>query len=141
MARVLIESCTCCAVSGSTEWPNAHRAVAADYVLEQRVGQGSYGIVRLARRLRDGAQVVIKEIPLQPLAPPHRKLAMQEAETLAMFNHANIIHCHEARCHAGALRTLTGWSLNKDKVRTANWQDRIFKMVNDMSSGLPLVRL
>lgn len=81
--------------------PRERRPLAADYDLGRRIGEGSYGIVRLARRLQDGAQVVIKEIPLLPLPAAHRKLALREAETLATFSHANIVHCHEARCHDG----------------------------------------
>ncbi|KFB45752.1 AGAP006872-PA-like protein [Anopheles sinensis] len=58
------------------------------------VGQGSFGVAILYERRSDGQQVVMKQIALNDLTLPERKMAMNEVEVFSQLHHPNIIAYH-----------------------------------------------
>ncbi|XP_058123307.1 serine/threonine-protein kinase Nek8 [Anopheles ziemanni] len=58
------------------------------------VGQGSFGVAILYERRSDGQQVVMKQIALNDLTVPERKMAMNEVEVFSQLHHPNIIAYH-----------------------------------------------
>lgn len=62
-----------------------------DYELGEQIGKGSYGIVYRARRLGDGRQVVIKQMPMRGQAQ-----ARAEARVIADLTHPGIVTYFDA---------------------------------------------
>eukprot|EP00242_Pyramimonas_sp_CCMP2087_P005808 CAMPEP_0198215000 /NCGR_PEP_ID=MMETSP1445-20131203/46160_1 /TAXON_ID=36898 /ORGANISM="Pyramimonas sp., Strain CCMP2087" /LENGTH=73 /DNA_ID=CAMNT_0043890489 /DNA_START=180 /DNA_END=398 /DNA_ORIENTATION=- len=61
------------------------------YDVGKTVGQGAFGVVKLAVRKSDGEQVVVKQINTANMSEKERKEAQNEVSILAQFDHANII--------------------------------------------------
>ena len=61
----------------------------SDFTCFQKLGEGAFGRVYLARRKSDDVRVCIKMIPLKKSSSDRN--AIQEAETLSKLDHVNII--------------------------------------------------
>ncbi|XP_023335060.1 serine/threonine-protein kinase Nek8 [Eurytemora carolleeae] len=59
------------------------------------VGRGAYGTAHLAKRLSDGKEVILKQIPVEQMSAADRQGALNEIKVLSMLQHPNIIDYHE----------------------------------------------
>eukprot|EP00049_Salpingoeca_infusionum_P023569 m.12843 g.12843 ORF g.12843 m.12843 type:complete len:421 (-) comp5872_c0_seq1:113-1375(-) len=64
---------------------------AEDYVVRQKIGQGSFGMVNLCKCLVDRRLYVMKSIALQRLTPKQEENARLEAVLLSKLKHPNIV--------------------------------------------------
>ena len=66
------------------------------YVIEDKIGQGGYGVVYLARDLKLGRSVVVKMIANRAVGTDTaRRWFLREARNAAKLNHANIITVYD----------------------------------------------
>lgn len=79
-----------------TEIDAATAAALPDYEVGQVLGQGGYGVVRFGRHRNLDRPVAIKQIPA-PLAsdPEVRRRFVEEARTLAGFDHPHIVRLYD----------------------------------------------
>eukprot|EP00240_Pyramimonas_obovata_P004454 CAMPEP_0118943496 /NCGR_PEP_ID=MMETSP1169-20130426/38427_1 /TAXON_ID=36882 /ORGANISM="Pyramimonas obovata, Strain CCMP722" /LENGTH=366 /DNA_ID=CAMNT_0006888763 /DNA_START=214 /DNA_END=1311 /DNA_ORIENTATION=- len=61
------------------------------YEVGKTIGQGAFGVVKLAVRKSDREQVVVKQINTVGMSEKERKEAQNEVAILSQFDHANII--------------------------------------------------
>eukprot|EP00095_Tigriopus_kingsejongensis_P009765 snap_masked-scaffold422_size175911-processed-gene-0.19 protein:Tk09765 transcript:snap_masked-scaffold422_size175911-processed-gene-0.19-mRNA-1 annotation:"hypothetical protein BRAFLDRAFT_205444" len=59
------------------------------------VGRGAFGTVYLCRRISDGKEVIIKEIPVEGMTKNDRLATMNEVRILALLDHPNVIEYYE----------------------------------------------
>lgn len=70
-----------------------------EYRMLNEIGSGAFGRVCKARRLRDGQEVVVKEIKTVNLPGKMKAATMEEVKVLARMNHPNIVRCEPSqRC-------------------------------------------
>lgn len=62
-----------------------------EYHLLNEIGSGAFGRVCKAKRLRDGKEVVVKEIRTAHLSGKMKAATMDEVQVLAKMNHPNIV--------------------------------------------------
>ncbi|XP_022248106.1 serine/threonine-protein kinase Nek8-like isoform X2 [Limulus polyphemus] len=55
------------------------------------VGRGAFGSVHLCRRLSDGKQVIIKQIPVEQMTREEKQQSLSEAKVHSKLDHPNII--------------------------------------------------
>lgn len=62
-----------------------------EYRLLNEIGSGAFGRVCKAKRLKDGQEVVVKEIRTVHLSGKMKAATMDEVQVLARMNHPNIV--------------------------------------------------
>lgn len=59
------------------------------------VGRGAFGTAYLAKRLSDGKEVILKQIPMEQMSVVDRQAALNEIKVLSMLQHPNVIEYFE----------------------------------------------
>lgn len=62
-----------------------------DYERIKVVGQGSFGVAILYRKLKDNSTIVLKQIHLSDLTKSEKEMAMNEVDVFSKLHHPNII--------------------------------------------------
>ena len=62
-----------------------------DYVREEKLGEGTYGVVYKARNIRTGKYVALKKIRLESVEEGVPSTAVREISILRELNHPNIV--------------------------------------------------
>lgn len=62
-----------------------------DYERIKVVGQGSFGVAILYRKLQDDSAIVLKQIHLSDLTKSEKEMAMNEVDVFSKLHHPNII--------------------------------------------------
>lgn len=70
------------------------------FVVQERLGRGTFGVVYRAFDPELGREVAIK-IPRTSCQPANRERARHEARALARAAHPNVVAVHEVGCHDG----------------------------------------
>ena len=70
-----------------------------DFILEEELGRGSYGIVNKVKRRADQKCYVLKRIELGRLKKDEQEAALQEAWLLSRLKHKNVVKYCEAFFH------------------------------------------
>lgn len=66
------------------------------YVVERKIGEGSFGECYLCTHKATGQHVVIKEICVADMTPEELENTRRESSLLLQLRHPNIVHCLEA---------------------------------------------
>ncbi|TNJ27668.1 Kinase, NEK [Giardia muris] len=67
-----------------------------NYVVERKIGEGSFGECYLCTHKATGQHVVIKEICIADMAPEELENTRRESSLLLQLRHPNVVHCLEA---------------------------------------------
>eukprot|EP00002_Diphylleia_rotans_P014842 TRINITY_DN2885_c0_g1_i2.p1 TRINITY_DN2885_c0_g1~~TRINITY_DN2885_c0_g1_i2.p1 ORF type:complete len:507 (+),score=75.85 TRINITY_DN2885_c0_g1_i2:50-1570(+) len=68
----------------------------AEFVVLQKLGQGSYGVVYQAKRISDGQFYVLKKIDLARMSAKEQQDAVQEVKILASVDHPSIVKYYDS---------------------------------------------
>jgi serine/threonine protein kinase len=66
------------------------------YLIEKKIGAGSFGSVRLATQISSGKKYAIKEIKTAKLNDIERKDAQKEVDFLSQLSHPSIVGYKES---------------------------------------------
>ncbi|KAG8629460.1 hypothetical protein KVT40_003325 [Elsinoe batatas] len=69
------------------------------YEVLERIGQGSFGVIRKVRRKQDGLVMCRKEICYTKMSDKERHQLQAELNILRQLDHPNIVHYHEKEHH------------------------------------------
>ena len=93
-----------------TEAPRPPSRLESDFIVQHRLGSGSFGSVRLARSRMDGRNYAIKRIPLslidaaEDVDPGNRagmnEKLLREVSTLSSLQHAHVVRCALSPTHS-----------------------------------------
>lgn len=79
-------------LSPSPVLPSGHSEITLpDYERIKVVGQGSFGVAILYRKLKDDSTIVLKQIHLSDLTKSEKEMAMNEVDVFSKLHHPNII--------------------------------------------------
>lgn len=68
----------------------------SDFIVEKKLGEGSFSEVYKVKRKSDGAIYAMKKVKMGKLAPKEKENALNEVRILASVNHPNVIGYKEA---------------------------------------------
>lgn len=80
------------------------------YIKSRILGRGSYGVAWLAKDIKNGTNVVIKELTLSQLPASERERALREANLLSQLSHPNIVSYRQSFLENGALNIVTEYA-------------------------------
>lgn len=89
------------------------------YVKSRILGRGSYGVAWLAKDIKAGTDVVIKELTLAQLPEGERERALREANLLSQLSHPNIVSYKQSFLENGVLNIITEYANKGDLLSYA----------------------